>query len=116
LQFKDQGYAFYKHPPAHAYDLNRLLFDIRHDGALRERVVDASDTVADSYQLGPDQRKAIHALIEVGEGKKLVSDYCESLVGAGAHPLQALMSLHAVNSLVHKKRKGTGQAKTPVQS
>ena len=105
MEFKDQGYAFYQHPPAHAYDLNRLLFDVRHDGGLRERVVDATDTVADAYNLETAQRKAIRAFVEVGEGKKLVSDYCEALVDAGAHPLTALMSLHAVNSLVHKKRK-----------
>ena len=105
LQFKDQGYAFYKHPPAHAYELNRLLFDIRNDGTLREKVVDETNAVAETYKLGTAQKTALRALVEVGEGKKLVSDYCEALVDAGAHPLQALMSLHAVNSLVHKKRK-----------
>jgi 2,3-dihydroxyphenylpropionate 1,2-dioxygenase len=105
LQFKNQGYAFYKHPPAHASRLNRLLFEVRTDAVLRERCVDDLDSVADQYELGPEQRKAAHALIDVGEGKKLVSDYCEPLVNAGAHPLQVLLTLHAINSTVHKKRR-----------
>jgi hypothetical protein len=105
LEFKNQGYAFYKHPPAHAYNLNRLLFEVRTDAKLRERAVDDPDSVADQFELGPEQRKAARALIDVGEGKKLVSDYCEPLVDAGAHPLQVLLTLHAVNSTVHKKRK-----------
>jgi 2,3-dihydroxyphenylpropionate 1,2-dioxygenase len=116
LQFKNQGYAFYKHPPAHAYNLNRLLFEIRNDAALRERCVDDLDSVADEYQLGPEQRKAAQTFIDVGEGKKLVSDYCEPLVNAGAHPLTVLLSLHAINSTVHKKRQAAQQTKAPVQS
>jgi len=109
LQFKDQGYAFYKHPPAHAYNLNRLLFEVRTNAKLRELAVDDLDSVADQFELSPDQRIAAHALIDVGEGKKLVSDYCEPLVNAGAHPLQVLLTLHAVNATVHKPRKAQQQ-------
>jgi len=105
LEFKNKGYAFYKHPPAHAYNLNRLLFEVRTDAALRERCVDDLDSVTKQYELGPEQAKAARALIDVGEGKKLVSDYCEPLVNAGAHPLQVLLTLHAINSTVHKKRR-----------
>src|SRR5262249_49951092 len=30
FKFKNQGFQFYKHPPAEAYGLNRLLFEVRH--------------------------------------------------------------------------------------
>ena len=36
---------------------------------------------------------------------KVVSDFTKPLVDAGAHPLQALMSLHVIYSLSHKARK-----------
>ena len=36
---------------------------------------------------------------------EIVSDYAKPLVDAGAHPLQALMSLHVIFSLSHKARK-----------
>ena len=37
FQFQNQGFQFYKHPPAEAYGLNRLLFESRHSADLRER-------------------------------------------------------------------------------
>ena len=101
FQFKNEGFAFYKHPPASAYNLNRLLFEVRHDAALRQRIVSDVDQVADEYSLDPAQRKAARALVDVG-GAKVVSDYAKPLVEAGAHPLQALMSLHVIYSLSHK--------------
>ena len=55
------------------------------------------------------KRKAAQSFIDVGDGKKLVSDYCEPLVNAGAHPLTVLLSLHAINSTVHKKRQAAQQ-------
>ena len=30
FRFRNQGFQFYKHPPAEAYGLNRLLFEVRH--------------------------------------------------------------------------------------
>src|SRR5262245_37896278 len=38
-QFKNEGFEFYKHPPAAAYKLNKLLFEVRHDGELRRRLI-----------------------------------------------------------------------------
>ena len=36
FQFQNQGFQFYKHPPAEAYGLNKLLFESRHSaGAAR---------------------------------------------------------------------------------
>ena len=49
-------------------------------------------------------RTGAQALIDVGNAK-VVSDYAKPLVDAGAHPLQALMSLHVIYSLSHKAKK-----------
>src|SRR5437764_10616890 len=44
--FQNQGFQFYKHPPAEAYGLNRLLFEVRHSADLRSRIIAALDSVA----------------------------------------------------------------------
>ena len=102
FEFKDQGFLFYKHPPAEAYGLNKLLFESRHSAELRERVLANFDAVADEYDLHGDQRKAAEELINVGKGG-LVSEHVGPLAEAGAHPLQALMSLHVIFSTTHKR-------------
>ncbi|HEX4998500.1 MAG TPA: hypothetical protein VFY29_09745, partial [Terriglobia bacterium] len=93
FQFKNGGFEFYVHPPASAYALNRLLFDVRTDGGLRKRIIDNFSQVMDEYGLDALGRKGAQALVDVGQAK-VVSDYAAPLVEAGAHPLQALMSLH----------------------
>ena len=35
-KFKNQGFQFYKHPPAEGYGLNKLLFESRHSPELRD--------------------------------------------------------------------------------
>ena len=102
--FKNEGFQFYKHPPAEAYGLNRLLFEVRHSAELRERVITNLDTVAAEYDLNAQQRRAAEELITVGKGG-LVSEHVGPLVEAGAHPLQALMSLHVIFSMSHKAPK-----------
>jgi len=105
-EFKNQGFEFYKHPPASSYNLNRLLFDVRHDAVLRRRIMEDLPTVATDYSLTPDEEKAADALNGVGQAQ-VVSDYCEPLVKAGAHPLQALMSLHVIYGDHRKKARGS---------
>jgi len=102
FHFQNQGFHFYKHPPAEAYGLNKLLFESRHSAELRERVLANFDAVADEYDLHGDQRKAAEELINVGKGG-LVSEHVGPLAEAGAHPLQALMSLHVIFSTTHKR-------------
>jgi 2,3-dihydroxyphenylpropionate 1,2-dioxygenase len=104
FKFKNQGFQFYKHPPAAAYGLNRLLFEVRHSGELRDRVIANLDSVAKEYDLNAQQRRAAEELISVGKGG-LVSEHVGPLVEAGAHPLQALMSLHVIFSMSHKATK-----------
>src|SRR5438128_1635642 len=102
--FRNQGFQFYKHPPAEAYGLNRLLFEVRHSEDLRARVIADLDAVGQAYGLNAQQRRAAEELISVGKGG-LVSEHVGPLVEAGAHPLQALMSLHVIFSMSHQAPK-----------
>jgi aromatic ring-opening dioxygenase catalytic subunit (LigB family) len=102
FKFQDQGFQFYKHPPAEAYGLNKLLFDSRHSADLRARILSEFEAVADEYALEGTQRTAARELINVGQGGK-VSDHVGPLADAGAHPLQALMSLHVIFSTSHAR-------------
>jgi aromatic ring-opening dioxygenase catalytic subunit (LigB family) len=102
FKFQNEGFQFYKHPPAEAYGLNRLLFESRHSADLRSRILSNLDAVAKEYELLPEQRKAAEELINVGKGG-LVSEHVGPLVEAGAHPLQALMSLHVIFSTSHER-------------
>jgi 2,3-dihydroxyphenylpropionate 1,2-dioxygenase len=101
FHFQNQGFQFYKHPPAEAYGLNRLLFEVRHSAGLRDRILENLDAVAKEYELNPQQRVAAEELINVGKGG-LVSEHVGPLVEAGAHPLQALMSLHVIFPMSHR--------------
>lgn len=103
FEFANEGFQFYKHPPASAYGLNRLLFEVRHNADLRQRIISNLDGVADEYKLDRQQRAAAQSLINVGKGG-LVSEHVPPLVEAGAHPLQALMSLHVIYSMSHKAK------------
>lgn len=95
-QFKNQGFEFYKHPPASAYKLNKMLFEVRHDSALRRRLLDDLEAVAREWCLSAEETEGARAIASVGQAKK-ISDNAAALIAAGAHPLQALMSLHAVH-------------------
>jgi 2,3-dihydroxyphenylpropionate 1,2-dioxygenase len=108
FKFKNQGFQFYKHPPAEAYGLNRLLFEVRHNAELRDRIIRNLDAVSTEYELSPQQRTAAEELINVGKGG-LVSEHVGPLVEAGAHPLQALMSLHVIFSMSHRASAGAGR-------
>jgi len=108
FKFKNQGFQFYKHPPAEAYGLNRLLFEVRHSAELRDRIIRNLDAVSTEYELSPQQRTAAEELINVGKGG-LVSEHVGPLVEAGAHPLQALMSLHVIFSMAHRASAGASR-------
>src|SRR5262249_50085097 len=95
-QFKNQGFEFYKHPPASAYKLNKMLFEARTDSNMRIRLLHNFDEVVAEWGLNERETEAARAIATVGQAKK-VSDHAAVLVAAGAHPLQALMTLHGVN-------------------
>jgi aromatic ring-opening dioxygenase catalytic subunit (LigB family) len=102
FKFLNQGFQFYKHPPSEAYGLNKLLFESRHSAELRGRIINDFEAVADQYELKGQQREAAKEMINVGQGGK-VSDHVGPLAEAGAHPLQALMSLHVIFSTSHAR-------------
>ena len=102
FKFVNQGYMFYKHPPSEAYGLNKLLFESRHSQELRNRIINDFEKVCDEYELHGQQREAAKSMINVGKGGK-VSDHVGPLAEAGAHPLQALMSLHVIFSTSHAR-------------
>jgi hypothetical protein len=109
--FKNEGgFQFYAHPPAEAYELNKLLFDMRHDSALRRRLLTDLEGVTAEYQLREDCLDAARALAEVGASAK-ISDNAGRIVAAGAHPLHALMTLHAVHGEMKRlQREVTNQS------
>src|SRR5438067_3530252 len=101
-KFKDEGFLFYKHPPAEGYGLNKLLFESRHSAELRKRIIDDLESVAKEYQVHGKQRAAAEEMVNVGKGG-LVSEHVGPLVEGGAHPLQALMALHVIFSTSHAR-------------
>jgi aromatic ring-opening dioxygenase catalytic subunit (LigB family) len=109
FKFKNEGFQFYKHPPSEAYGLNKLLFESRHSAELRNRIVNDFEKVADEYDLHGQQRQAALSMINVGKGG-LVSEHVGPLAEAGAHPLQALMSLHVIFSTTHKRGQAAMEA------
>ena len=66
---RTRRFQFYKHPPAEAYGLNKLLFESRHSAELRNRILSNFDAVAKEYELAPPQRKAAEEMINVGQGR-----------------------------------------------
>ena len=100
--FKNKGFEFYAHPDAAAYKLNKLLYQVRTEAAMRTRVIDDFDGVAARWGLSSEEKKAAEALLDVKQAGS-VSDYCRPLVKAGVHPLQALMALHVIY-VDHRRR------------
>jgi hypothetical protein len=100
-QFKNQGFEFYRHPPASAYKLNKMLFEVRTDSNMRLRLLNNLDEVAAEWGLNDQEKEATRAIAAVGQAKK-ISDNAAVLIAAGAHPLQALMTLHAVHGEFRK--------------
>jgi hypothetical protein len=103
-EFKNRGFEFYRRPPASAYKLNKLLFNVRTDSELRRRLLDDLDGVADEWGLNNEEKEAARAIASVGSSAR-VSDNAAALVKAGAHPLQALMSLHVVHGEFRRLQK-----------
>src|SRR5262249_60541525 len=100
-QFKNQGFEFYKHPPASAYKLNKMLFEVRTDSNMRRRLLNNLDEVAAEWGLSEQEKEATRAIATVGQAKK-ISDNAAVLIAAGAHPLHGLVTLHAGHGEVPK--------------
>ncbi len=70
----------YRHPPAKAFPLNKLLYRVRMDDAVRQQFLRDPDSVIAEYKLSPEQVSAVKEL-DVNK-----------LSALGAHPLLGFMA------------------------
>jgi len=102
FKFKEQGFEFYKHPPAEAARINKLLYDLRLSPALVQRIMTNLDQVAKDYGLTPKERALAQSFIDVGTHQGKVSDLVPRFVEIGAHPLAALLGMHVAYETAKK--------------
>lgn len=98
------GYEFYKHPLPSSYQLNKLLYDLRHKQHLRLRLLADTPSVAAEYHLTANEAKALETIKDENIDM-LRSLKPHPLVEAGAHPLGTLMSLVVVQAEAQRLRK-----------
>jgi aromatic ring-opening dioxygenase catalytic subunit (LigB family) len=95
--FQQGGFEFYKHPEPSSYNLNKVLYDLRHKHDLRVQLFKDSPSVAKKYNLNPKESAALETMKD--EGVDLLRSLKpHPLVDAGAHPLGMLMSLLVVQA------------------
>jgi hypothetical protein len=70
----------YRHPPAKAFALNKLLYVVRMDDAVRRQFIADPDSLIAAYRLVPDEIAAVKDL------------NVNRLAALGAHPLLAFMT------------------------
>ena len=102
FKFKNKGFEFYKHPPADAIRINKLLYDVRLTPELVQRLITDFDQVANQYRLTAKEREVAHLLIDVGSHEGKVSDFVPKLVEMGAHPLAALLGIHVTYAAIKR--------------
>jgi len=103
-QFAGIPNEFYGHPAPSSYNLNKLLYDLRFDPALRRRMISDPATVAEERHLSPREAAVIDTMLD--EDIDLLRNVkTHPIVEAGAHPLGLLMSLIAVQSEMRRMRK-----------
>ena len=101
--FTNNGYEFYKHPEPKSYNLNKLLYDLRHMQSLRRRLYADTQAVAVEYHLNPEEAAAIETIKDENIDM-LRSLKSHPLVEVGAHPLGTLMSLVVVHAEARRLR------------
>ena len=84
FEFKGQGYEFYKYPEPSTYPLNKALYTLRTDDALRGRFVRDMDGVSAELGLSGKQASAL---------KKMTTD---AVVAEGAHGILAITAMLAI--------------------
>jgi 2,3-dihydroxyphenylpropionate 1,2-dioxygenase len=102
------GYQFYKHPDPAVYRLNKVIFDLRHDQALRRRLFEDTNSVGAEYGLTQTETDAL-ALLKDESIDILRSLKSHPLVDAGAHPLGMLMALVVVQAEQRRLRREARQ-------
>jgi aromatic ring-opening dioxygenase catalytic subunit (LigB family) len=103
-QFENKAYEFYSHPAPSSYNLNKLLYDLRHDPALRQRLFENPAELARERKLAPREAAVLDTLMD--EDIDLLRNLkSHPIVEAGAHPLGTLMSLVTVQAEMRRLRK-----------
>ena len=107
-QFADAPHEFYSHPAPSSYNLNKLLYDLRHDAVLRRRLIENPAEVAAERRLNPREAAVIDTLLDE-DIDLLRNRQTHPVVEAGAHPLGLLMSLMTVQAEMRKIRRAAQQ-------
>ena len=105
--FQQGGFEFYKHPHPSAYNLNKVLYELRLSKELRHRLFANPQAVAKEYNLNPEESKALETVLDENIDA-LRSLKPHPLVDAGAHPLGMLMSLVVVQAEMRRLRAAGG--------
>jgi hypothetical protein len=98
------GYQFYKHPDPAVYRLNKVIYDLRHQAALRRRLFEDTKSVGAEYGLTEAETDAL-GLLKDESIDILRSLKSHPLVDAGAHPLGMLMALVVVQAEQRRMRR-----------
>src|SRR5580698_2721434 len=86
-EFKNSGaYEFYKHPSPAAYNLNKLLYELRHKPSLRMRILTDTPSVAKEYHLEGKDAEVLETMKD-DDIEPFRNGKVHPLVEAGAHPL-----------------------------
>jgi aromatic ring-opening dioxygenase catalytic subunit (LigB family) len=102
-EFQQGGFEFYKHPHPSAYNLNKVLYELRLQPELRKRLFTDYKEVAKNYSLTPEETRALGMVMDENIDA-LRSLKPHPLVDAGAHPLGMLMSLVVVQAEMRRMR------------
>lgn len=102
-KFQQGGFEFYKHPHPSAYNLNRVLYELRLSQDLRRRFFKSPTKVAQEYNLNPTETAALRTVLDENVDA-LRSLKPHPLVDAGAHALGMLMSLVVVQAEMRRLR------------
>ena len=60
--FKQGGFEFYKAPKTSAYNLNKVMFDLRHSQNMRLAFLKEPKVIAAQYGLNPEETKALELI------------------------------------------------------
>ena len=107
-KFEDSPHEFYAHPAPSSYNLNKLLYDLRHDAGLRRRLIANPAGLAQERQLGSREAAVLDTILDE-DIDLLRNRQTHPIVEAGAHPLGLLMSLMTVQAEVRKMKKEAQQ-------
>jgi AmmeMemoRadiSam system protein B len=102
-KFQQGSFEFYKHPHPSAYNLNKVLYELRLSKDLRHRFFKSPSAVAKEYDLKPNEAEALAMVLDENIDS-LRSLKPHPLVDAGAHPLGMLMSLVVVQAEMRRLR------------